>query len=128
MLIIWLYLWFRNGSESKPCLWLIFLRRPVKESSSNSSGIRKAKKVKNVKKVKNNEAVLETLKKDLHEQNATKKPILNRQLVWNAFLKTFAEVEKLNKKQRQIMEFCTNKSRTPPKRKRRFLVIIHVLQ
>ena len=95
----------------------------MKEPSS-SGGIQKAKRVKNVKKVKNNDAVLETLKKDLHEQNSTKKPMPNRQLVWNAYLKTFSEVEKLNKKHKQIMEFCTNKSRTPPKRKRKFLVII----
>lgn len=92
------------------------------KESSNSTGIRKVKKVKNVKKIKNNDAVLETLKKDLHEQSATKKPIPNRQLVWNSYLKTFSEVEKLNKKQKQIMDFCTNKSHTPPKRKRKFLV------
>lgn len=108
--------------EANGKLCYFIFDRPEKKLSANKSGIRKVIKLKNVKRVKNDDSILESLKQELREQNVLKKPIPNRQLVWNAYLRTFCEVEKLNKKQKQIMDFCTNKSRTPPKRKRKFLV------
>lgn len=93
----------------------------------SDSAIRKAKKAKKIKKFPSNSEVAAVVKEEFVESRCKEilcKQIPSRQQIWNQYLKTFYEIEKLNQDQKQIMEFCLNKSLTPPKRKRRFLVIV----
>lgn len=92
-------------------------------SGVKSSGIKsKPKRAKKVK-VDANTEVGEAIKKDLIDnQSVAPKKIPPRQERWNSYLKVFLEHEKLNKKQKLIMEFCTNKGLTPPRRRTKFLV------
>lgn len=96
----------------------------MKKGVTTSPAIRKTKKQKKIKKIQNDSPVAKTVKQELTEcgENSGKR-ILLRQQIWNQYLKTFYEIEKLDQKQKQIMQFCTSKSLTPPKRKGRFLVI-----
>lgn len=99
----------------------VFYRDSV--PASTAAAIKKHKKPKKVKKIENNEQVAATVKKDFAEsQSSSGEKLVSRQQRWNMYLIAFREHEKLPKKQRQIMEFCTNKSTTPPKRKIKFLV------
>lgn len=75
--------------------------------------------------MENNTEIGETIKKELTElagNQSTSKKCPLRQERWNSYLKVFLLHEKLNKKQKLIVEFCTNKGITPPRRKARFLV------
>lgn len=88
-----------------------------------STVIRKKKKQKKIK-IHTDGEVIHTVREQCMERGENSgKRILLRQQIWNQYLKTFYEIEKLDQKQKQIMEFCTSKSLTPPKRKGRFLVI-----
>ncbi|XP_065219586.1 uncharacterized protein LOC135845053 isoform X2 [Planococcus citri] len=85
-------------------------------------GIKKTKKTEKVK-VEPNTEVGESIKKELTtlagNQSTSKCPL--RQERWNSYLKVFLLHEKLNKKQRLIVEFCTTKGVTAPRRKAKFL-------
>lgn len=61
----------------------------------------------------------------MKNEKDTGKKIVLKQQIWNEYLKVFLQTERLNKKQKQIMEFCTNKSLTPPRRKLKFLVFVY---
>lgn len=103
-------------------LWTFIFNFRSKIQQVASSGIKKQKKTKKVK-VESNTEVGEAIKKELTENVAVvpnKMPL--RQEKWRSFLQVFLQHEKLNKKQKLIITFCTTKGVTAPRRKKKFLV------
>lgn len=77
-----------------------------------------------MKKVENDSEVAEAVKKGFEESKKDGgSRIPQRQQTWHEYLKVFLASEKLNETQKLVMEFCTNKGLTPPRRKQKFLVL-----